>query len=1317
MKRKKLMNAAVSMVMAAVLVIPSTAFAAPENKAVASTLAEETLAKAPKISKVELQKDFLGSYYRVSFTGNVEGFLNGARQVKVTLNGNEAKKVSSFFGDTNSYKFSNDPAYGGSNCFIDFTEDCFKSGEVKVEINVEGYEILRFTMQDGKLKKEETPETPEALLNTPTVKEIKNTSDFVGSYYRVSFAQDEKTVGAYLESAARGSILINGTTAKKVSSFFGDTNSYKFSTDPIYGGANCFIDFTEDCFKSKEVKVEVKAPGYKDLVFYANNGVLTEKEEAPKEIKFATLVKTVDLGWSKYIVVDLEDGYDLNNVTFEVDGVKVQPTKVTDDGNIVKWEVTSLEHKELVLSNENGKQSVNLGGKASKAKVYDEKTTPDYFLANGPVYVWDYHLRNFDDNGNVRVVPSKTTFSLKDKDTRIKSYSPLAELIPSDEGIYGVTGEVELMFNYEKGTKEEKTFVDGITDVDLVAFNEQRNTINSDLVYTLDKAFPHNGNTVACIKVPLGQTNFYSNGRYYLRVTSNGKGSLFPIHVVNSVTPSMTLTDDKVVAGQDEVHFRVKDMTYGVTMPIEKVTLTNPDGETMELTKIDDWYLIGDLFILYNNESNFLAKEGNYTIDVYATGFKPFSKTFAVGSASKAKLKAKAQTLDAVTSASLEGGSGSGSEGASGSNVMNANLVFNADLLTNAKIMVALGIHNSYAEGISDRWDSMNKLSVYMKGGQEVYDAPLYFDAVNEAKTKGEYLTFADYRTGDKAVTTKNRPAAVKQVLEDNLLGDTTTFNESSAHQVPDMILLKTEGQKVTFKVTDPKYLKALDEKGELLLNSDHLVLPKNKYKVDLKESTLTINEAKTGENKLMIRVPGYQTFKMVFECEKTLQEVKLEVHGNVVGEPVSVTCTAHKGEKCDFFANLKTVKMIAPNGQERNVRPDGEEGFGIGYTYEDPTLTIGGRIFTEKWAQNEDGTLQSGEYTILLNSEYYGEQKLTVKLTAASTPEEKLDTPSVKEIKKDGSFLYDYYSVSFTGDEKTVSEYVKAVNGISVNGKKVDKVSGFFNTQNGYMKAADPVYGGAETMINLTTDCLTGTVEVVISAEGYEDLKFNVKDGTLVEKEEKPEVSEKADKAELDKLIKSCAETYKKDEYTEETWSVYEEALHIAKEVMEDEDATQDAVNEAVKALTESAEGLKKIEKPETDDNKNPEVPETDDDKKPEVPETDDDKKPEVPETDDDKKPEVPETDDNKKPEVPETDDNQKPEVPETDGDKHPEIQEDEDKKPESQGTETDKKPEDVKEDTVPKTGDTSNVFTWTVLMIVALGAVLASLKKKILK
>ena len=470
------------------------------------------------------------------------------------------------------------------------------------------------------------------------------------------------------------------------------------------------------------------------------------------DLVVAAQTKLVNVDWGQYVAVRFTSGNDLSNCTLTVDGTVVNKacSNVTTDGSIVKWESTTWNPAKLVITKGSQSQTVTLSQTANPATpTVGKKADAYYFLANGPVYVWDYHLTNYDAAGKVRVAPATTQFSLTNKEQdAIKFYSPDAILKQDDTASnhYKVSGTVELMFNYAKGTDAEKAWVDGINDVDLVSADENNKSLNSELSWHLDTKYQHGTGTVARITVPLGQSNFYSNGRYQLRVTSNGTSKLFPIHVVNEVVPKLQTTSGSVKSG-DKVYFKVKNMTYGITQPIYRVDLTDPQGNTKTLTKIDDWYLIGDSFILYNDNTNNIPYDGNYTVTVYADGFQQFSKTFFVtgGESLNIRKAALAYGIDTYSGSSLSGGgasSGSGSEG--GSNTMNAYLVFDADLLANANIMTALNTGNAYASAIAERWAELSHVDVYAKGSSDVYTYAGYADAVNSAHVAGTALTFAD---------------------------------------------------------------------------------------------------------------------------------------------------------------------------------------------------------------------------------------------------------------------------------------------------------------------------------------------------------------------------------------------------------------------------------------------------------------------------------------------------------------------------------------------------------------------------------------------
>lgn len=834
--------------------------------------------------------------------------------------------------------------------------------------------------------------------------------------------------------------------------------------------------------------------------------------------------KLVDLGWSQYVAVRFTDGNNLENCTLTVDGTKINSacSPVTTDGSIVKWESTTWNPAKLVITRGSQSQTVTLSKNTNP-------TTPTagtvagtyYFLANGPVYVWDYHLTNYDAAGKVRVAPATTQFSLTNKEQdAIKFYSPDAILKQDTSKPYNVSGTVELMFNYAKGTQAEKDWVDGIKDVDLVSADENNKSLNSELSWHLDKEYQHGTGTgtVACITVPLGQSNFYSNGRYQLRVTSNGTSKLFPIHVVNETKPSMTLTDTTAKSGQN-VHFRVENMTYGITQPIYRVELTTPDKTTTELTKIDDWYLIGDRFTLYNDTTDHIPTVGQYTLTIYADGFKPFTKEFNVTSGQSLQIQKAALPygVDTYSGASVPGGgasSGSGAEG--GSNTMNAYIVFKADLLVNAEIMTDLGTGNAYAEAIANRWNELTHISVYAEGSTDTYDAPHFFDTLNNRDQNP--MTFTAYVTSDQAVKyTRGTPYAVKQVLEDNLLGETTAFSETANKAAPDITLVKlvgdeyvaatevTEGQDAVFRCQDKEYLEKLAESGKIYkgTNSYASFNKKTDYTVNTETGILTISQAKLtlDDNSITIKVDGYQTVRLSVRYQKVLEKVSLTgpTEGVQLGDPVTITCNAknHKDGVCDFFANVTSVELTGPDGKTKTVLPNGQENTSkdTGYLASNNAFTLGKDLFEDKWSENP-----VGDYILTINAGYdYAPQTVKFKIKAKEVvpPAGDVEVPSVEKgtYFKAQFMTPAYWQVSFKDiSNDDLETYLKAVTSVTVNGYTYEKKS--YSSSSKYFELAkNEGLGTGYIYLNLTADGFTadGNTTVVVTATGYEELSFTL--------------------------------------------------------------------------------------------------------------------------------------------------------------------------------------------------------------------------------
>ena len=103
--------------------------------------------EAPSVNSLVFKNEVLSSYYRLSFALSVTdaaAYLNVITSIEI--DGNSCEKVSSLWNETNSYKFSNDEAYGGDDQFIDFTADCFSGdGTHTLTISADGYETLTYT--------------------------------------------------------------------------------------------------------------------------------------------------------------------------------------------------------------------------------------------------------------------------------------------------------------------------------------------------------------------------------------------------------------------------------------------------------------------------------------------------------------------------------------------------------------------------------------------------------------------------------------------------------------------------------------------------------------------------------------------------------------------------------------------------------------------------------------------------------------------------------------------------------------------------------------------------------------------------------------------------------------------------------------------------------------------------------------------------------------------------------------------------------------------------------------------------------------------
>lgn len=807
-------------------------------------------------------------------------------------------------------------------------------------------------------------------------------------------------------------------------------------------------------------------------------------------------VQTTDMG--AWLPLVFANGYDMSKATVTVDGKDVTKalSKVTTDGTIAKLALTGTP-KQVVVAADGKTQTITLNGTDGAAAVYTGKQyLPQRVLTHGAVAVWDYHLTNYDTDGNIRKEPKTTTFDLNKSANARAFYSPDAEL-KEGEGFGKVSGEVIIKFNYN--TAEEKAWFDGINTLQLAGYSERLESLNSNLEFNAKVATNKYGD-YGQLTIELGQPNFFSNGRYYVRVKSTaGETVLVPIHVVNEKAPSMELTE--MPESGKNLHFNVKDMTYGITNPIESVTLTAPNGKTEKLTYIEDYYLFGDTFVLHNDKENHLSYKGNYKLTISSNGFKTFETKFNVREGEEAEktvvYQYAANDVDVVTHATGGSSSGGSSEDGGGSNTMPANLVFDTDLLANALLLHKMERTTADVEKIVNYWryDIAGRDSVFDKGATDYYKYSSYITAVNTAQTgNASWLSYADYlKNVSEDAKNPNRPYAVKAILEDGLLGETQYNGDYGKLTAPDfMVGDAVEGKPVVLTTENKAYVGEI--KG-LYLNGDWRMLREDAYEIDKAAGTITIKAGvlKVGENTISIVATGYQKKTIKINNNKmTETDLTLSVDKESFKQGETATLTV-EGSKGDFLKNLTGVALMKEGKVVKNVLYKGAEGSEAAYYEIDKNAADGNVLKLTLTAQE----VEAGDYTVSLTANYY-EEPLTAEFKVTAKDAETVTTPAFDSYmlnEADG-----YYRVSFkgaAGDE--LKAYLNSVETVTVGSKEYTKQnfsSGNLEEDKFRVVASNPAYGFSEydkldlAAVGVDT---SNDVMVVIKAVGYEDVTFTI--------------------------------------------------------------------------------------------------------------------------------------------------------------------------------------------------------------------------------
>lgn len=807
-----------------------------------------------------------------------------------------------------------------------------------------------------------------------------------------------------------------------------------------------------------------------------------------------TKVITTDAG--TWLPLVFETGYTKDNTTVTVDGQNVTDyvTNVTTEGTIAKLPLVAQPGTVTLTSN--GKtQTITIGtAPTSGSTVYTEKTgyLPDYYLGHTSLALWDYYLTNYDDEGNARVLPKQTTFSTTPAKNEHPSYSPVTKLNEDN-----TSGNVVIMFNYKNSAAKDgdKAWFDNIAEegaLELVQYDQYKTVLNNHLTYTKGTT-DHNG-TVGTLTIPFNQSNFTNNGRYYVRVastTTDGKKSyaLVPIHVVNHDAPVFAVKETPE-SGRN-LHFSVKNMVYGITDPIEEVTLTKPDKTTVTLNKIDNYFLFSqDLFVLYNDTTNHLDQKGTYVLTVKANGFQDATCKFYVADGKEVETPVtkamRSYGIDVLSGSSTSiGGGDSSSSG--GGYAVSADLLFDSDLLANALVLEKVGAETSAASTVLDYWKtSVIADSVFNTGDTKYYTFSNYISAVTTARAEGTmWLSFASHRTDAQA--TASQPRATKAVLEDGLLGDLQDSSISGKLDfVKAVVSNNQQGKEVvlTFSGNDATaYLTKIKEDGLVYLNGDWRELGTDKYNVDLTDKTITFdaNCFTMGKNTIRLKAAGYKVQDVEVNYTK-VNETGLSLDATVDTETAGKVHIVINGSNGDFLKNLNAITL-----DDRNVWPKG-------VSSADDVYYVVAEDYKSVDLYN---VTTPGQYTVNIKANYYEEAGLSKEFTVAGTVELK----PVPNAKPTGSISDNVYTLDFgnLGYNSWKSDISVEVNGSSY--KLNNFVYQLSMIKSDEFAWYDPSYNSSILNLGKSAFKNSGENTVVISASGYETLTLivNGSDGSVV--------------------------------------------------------------------------------------------------------------------------------------------------------------------------------------------------------------------------
>ena len=683
-------------------------------------------------------------------------------------------------------------------------------------------------------------------------------------------------------------------------------------------------------------------------------------------------------------------------------------------------------------------------------------SAPSEVLGHLTMKKWDYFKTYYDKNGNIRVRPTTSQFSLKNKsqnDTRVPK-------LKAQDTDYGKN--IDITFDTSKNDyKQWQENIFKVTKVDTLTDNPN---IEQSIAFKLEDG----------IIILIGNSSAIDfNGEHLVKIHSSGYDPVVvKIHIVNQAPEIRIHPDFKPVAGQD-ILFELRNFNYRITNPIYEVIL---DGKRLEGDCID-YHIVSNLIRLENR--GVIQSEGEHTITIRAKGYKDATLKFNVKSndsnyvapvknheeeiSYKSSVKLGDLKIDAMASASGEGGSSGGSLD------MLTSLIFDYDMVSNAYILRDLGMETEESRRVLDLWDSAEKDAAMLKDTNRIVSWSGYANAVMNADLEGKHLRFEEYINSPSSESYNNKPHTVKYVLEDGELGDIVPYGELRLKDAKEVKAQTYENDKdliLTFN-KDKDF-----SNGIYAIKVNSKILFDNEYKIEDEKITIDKKTIEFGKNTITIYSRDYRPSLLDVDVFKSNDNIQAILEKDFkIGEDVYI-----KGLTKDYIGNIKNVIL---NG--KNLLSKEQGGTAGKYKLQLDSLILDESLF-----------LDISPQVLVIESDGYKDQILRFTLSTGKKDDNfedilpKIDTEKTTQPKEDQEFtIYlDRENPKWAKDAyivKDSSEMRLSSSKYSINGKEIKIDKSAFSEGNLTFKIKSKGYEDIvfETFVEGTEKLLNPTINV----------------------------------------------------------------------------------------------------------------------------------------------------------------------------------------------------------------------------------------------